>query len=268
MLVFNCTRTAADFFTVTRQGKKQSPLEQPPMPEIGDTQYENLPISSWLVHAIKVQRKHVLIAMHVSTRYAMVFVGLKKGDWAEFARLWLERLFNNMQFFGEQLELCDEASFHVMVEQFIRLNPNPCFCLRGDRSVQSHINDVVWNIEYQADEMGGLPEDLVQASLLDEWINHTVRSTKTHKDYFQPNEEMFLEWITLYGDLDPGEVPQVREYFRALHMQMLSLLPEPENQAKIQGITEVALQTNFEGEPAHADNIIDFQQARANKKNK
>jgi hypothetical protein len=91
MLVFNCTKTAAEFFTVTRQGKKQSPLEKPPTPAIIDTQHENLPVSSWLVHAIKVQRKNVLIAMHVHTRYAMVFTGLQKGNYAEFSRQWLER---------------------------------------------------------------------------------------------------------------------------------------------------------------------------------
>ncbi|OAT76482.1 hypothetical protein A9B99_09230 [Mangrovibacter phragmitis] len=268
MLVFNCTKTAAEFFTVTRQGKKQSPLEKPPTPAIIDTQHENLPVSSWLVHAIKVQRKNVLIAMHVHTRYAMVFTGLQKGNYAEFSRQWLERLFNNMQFFGKQFELCDETSFHTMVEQFIRQNPNPCFCQRGDRSVQSHISDVVWNIEYLADETGGLPEDLVQASLFDESINSTLRSTKTHKDYFHPDEEMFLEWISQYGKLDRSEEPQVREYFRALRLQMPPLLPVPEHQDEMQGITETVLRNNFEGKPARVDNVIDFQQARANKKSK
>ncbi|MCG9721482.1 hypothetical protein [Shewanella sp. Isolate7] len=73
--------------------------------------------------------------MHVETRYSMVFVGIQKGDWLEFTNQLLERVFNNMQFFGEEFEMCDEESFEEMFNEFINLHPRPFFCQRGDRSV-------------------------------------------------------------------------------------------------------------------------------------
>ncbi|EOG1048699.1 hypothetical protein ACK24S_003600 [Vibrio fluvialis] len=268
MLMFNCTKTAAEFFTVTRLGKKLSPLEPSPTPKAGDTQHDNQPVSAWLVHAIKVQRKNVLIAMHMQTRYAMVFTGLRKGDWAEFFNQWLERLFNNMQFFGEEFELCDEASFHTMFNQFIRLHPKPYFCQRGDRSVQSHINDVAWHFEYRVHQVGSLPDGQEQCASFDEWVNDMIRSTKTQKDYFHPDEEMFLLWMGHYGDLDSSEEPLIRQYFQSLRRQMFSDLSEDENMAELENSMNAALNDYYESRPSIPDNVLDFNQARANKSNK
>lgn len=268
MLVFNCTKTAAEFFTVTRQGKKQSPLEPSPTPKVGDKQNENQLVSAWLVHAIKVQCKNVLIAMHVQTRYAMVFTGLRKGDWAEFFNQWLERLFNNMQFFGEEFELCDEASFHTMFNQFIRLHPKPYFCQRGDRSVQSHINDVAWHFEHRVHQIGSLPDGQEQCASFDEWVNDIIRSTKKQKDYFHPDEEMFLHWISEYGDLDHSEVPLIRHYFHSLRLQMSPLLSQQEKIAEMHAMIDGALNEYYESRPSIPDNVLDFNQARANKNNK
>lgn len=266
MLVFNCTKAAVEFFTVTRQGKKQSPIEPPAIPAISDTQHENQPVSSWLVHTIKIQRKHVLIAMHATTRYAMVFTGLKKGDWAEFVNQWLERLFNNMQFLGEEFELCDEASFHTMLNQFIRLHPTLHFCQRGDRSVQSHLNDVVWHFENRVYEVGNLPDGQEQCSSFDEWVNSIIRSTKAQKDYFHPDEEMFLDWISQYGDLDNSEVPLIRQYFHSLRVQMSPSLSEDEKAAELHAMIDAALNEYYESQPSIPDNVIDFNQTRAKNK--
>ncbi|SHO57046.1 DUF6933 domain-containing protein [Vibrio quintilis] len=268
MLVFNCTKAAAEFFTVTRQGKKQSPLKPSPKSAIGDTQHNSQPVSPWLVHATKVQRKNVLIAMHVPTRYAMVFTGLKKGDWTEFFNQCLERLFNNMQFFGEAFELCDEASFHTMFNQFLRLHPKLHFCQRGDRSVQSHLNDVVWHFEYRVHEAGCLPDGQEQCASFDEWVNSMIRSTKSHKDYFHPDEEMFLDWISQYGDLDESEEPLIRQYFHSLRVQTSPSLSEYEKTAESDALMNAALNEYYENLNSIPDNVIDLNQARARKNKK
>ena len=268
MLVFNCTKAAAEFFTVTRQGKKQSPLEPSPNPEIVDTQYDNHPVSSWLVHCIKVQRKNVLIAMHVSTRYAMVFTGLKKGDWERFFNQWLERLFNNMQWFGETFEMCDEVSFSQMLNHFLRLHPKSHFCLRGDRSVQSHLNDVAWHFDYRAYQIGSLPDGQEQCASFDEWINSMMRSTKAHKDYFHPDEEMFLDWMNLYGELDESEMPLIRQYFHSLRVHTSPAFSEPDSATDLEDMMGLMFNEYYECQPSIPDNVVDFNQARANKNNK
>ncbi|MGD6740097.1 DUF6933 domain-containing protein [Photobacterium leiognathi subsp. mandapamensis] len=208
MLVFNCTKAAADFFTVKRNGKKVSPLEAPPTDSISNSEPVDAfstqpPMSAWLVHAVNVQRKKVLIAMHVETRYSMVFVGIQKGDWLEFTNQLLERLFNNMQFFGEEFEMCDEESFEEMFNEFIKLHPKPYFCQRGDRSVQSHINDVAWQFENRVYQAGSLPEGHEQSASFDEWINSLIRSTKQKKITFIPMKrcsligcKLIVSWAT------------------------------------------------------------------------
>ena len=97
MLVFNCTRAAAEFFTVTRKGAKISPVAPAPEKTIADSlqvsttgaaalaktvdsQVQDGKQWHWLVHAIKVKRKNVLILMDYESRFAMTFTGLKKGD--------------------------------------------------------------------------------------------------------------------------------------------------------------------------------------------
>lgn len=199
--------------------------------------------------------QNVVIVMHVQTRYAMVFTGLNKGDWVTFFNQWLERLFNNMQFFGEEFELCDDVSFNSMLSQFIHLHATPYFCRRGDRSVQSHINDVAWHFEYCVRQVGSLPHGQEQCASFDERVNSTIRSTKTQKDYFFPDEEMFLAWMSQYGDLEQGEIPLVRQYFHSLRLQMSPFLSEQEKLTNIQAMLESALNDYYENQPSIPDNV-------------
>lgn len=279
MLVFNCTKAAAEFFTIQRNGKKSSPLESPPT----DSVIEPRPIkgmdqvsqiNAWLVHAINVRRKKVLIAMHVETRYAMVFVGIKKGNWVEFTNQLLERLFNNMQFFGEELELCDEQSFEEMFSQFIKLHPKPIFCQRGDRSVQSHINDVAWQFENMVDQIGSLPEGHEESASFDEWINSLMRSTKKSKDYFYPDEEMFIDWMQSYGELRDNEDKLIRQLFGSLRRQMIHTelvqrgIPDDSYFEEMNAELNQVVSEYYEGVDTIPDNVIDFSHAKKLKDNK
>ncbi|WDG11363.1 MULTISPECIES: hypothetical protein [Vibrio] len=276
MLVFNCTKAAADFFTVKRNGKKVSPLEAPPTDSISNSEPVDAfstqpPMSAWLVHAVNVQRKKVLIAMHVETRYSMVFVSIQKGDWLEFTNQLLERLFNNMQFFGEEFEMCDEESFEEMFNEFIKLHPKPYFCQRGDRSVQSHINDVAWQFEDQVYQAGSLPEGHEQSASFDEWINSLIRSTKQKKDHFHPDEEMFIDWMQTYSELGDNEDKLIRQLFSSLRRQMMHAemvkhgIPDDSYLEEMNAELNQAMNEYYEGIGSIPNNVIDFNQAKSRK---
>lgn len=278
MLVFNCTKAAADFFTVKRNGKKVSPLETPPTDSVSGSEPVNAfstqpPISAWLVHAINVQRKKVLIAMHVETRYSMVFVGIQKGDWAEFTNQLLERLFNNMQFFGEEFELCDEESFEDMLNEFIKLHPKPIFCQRGDRSVQSHINDVAWQFEDRVYQVGSLPDGHEESASFDEWINGLIRSTKQKKEHFHPDEEMFIDWMQTYSELGDNEDKLIRQLFGSLRRQMMHAemvkrgIPDDGYFDEMNAELNQAVNEYYEEIATIPNNVIDFNQAKKCKQN-
>lgn len=274
MLVFNCTKAAADFFTVKRNGKKVSPLEAPPTDSISNSEPVDAfstqpPMSAWLVHAVNVQRKKVLIAMHVETRYSMVFVGIQKGDWFEFTNQLLERLFNNMQFFGEEFEMCDEESFEEMFNEFIKLHPKPYFCQRGDRSVQSHINDVAWQFENRVYQAGSLPEGHEQSASFDEWINNLIRSTKQKNVHFHPDEEMFIDWMQTYSKLGDNEDKLIRQLFSSLRRQMMHAemvqrgIPEDSYLDEMNAELNQAMNEYHEGIGSIPNNVIDFNQAKS-----
>ncbi|MBX9703083.1 MAG: hypothetical protein K2X39_02910, partial [Silvanigrellaceae bacterium] len=85
MLIFNCTKAAADFFTTTRKGKKISPLS--PAPKIGLSEEPILHDHHrwhWMVHVTKFGHKNVLLAMDTESRFCMIFWGLRKGNIQNF----------------------------------------------------------------------------------------------------------------------------------------------------------------------------------------
>jgi hypothetical protein len=249
-------------------------LEAPPTDSISNSEPVDAfstqpPMSAWLVHAVNVQRKKVLIAMHVETRYSMVFVGIQKGDWFEFTNQLLERLFNNMQFFGEEFEMCDEESFEEMFNEFIKLHPKPYFCQRGDRSVQSHINDVAWQFENRVYQAGSLPEGHEQSASFDEWINSLIRSTKQKNDHFHPDEEMFIDWMQTYSKLGDNEDKLIRQLFSSLRRQMMHAemvqrgIPDDSYLDEMNAELNQAMNEYYEGIGSIPNNVIDFNQAKS-----
>lgn len=259
MLVFNCTKAAAEFFTVTRHGKKHSPLLAPQTETVDDSGTETQPISQWLVHAVKVRRKHVLIAMHIHTRYAMVFCDLKKADKSTFLTLFMERLFNGMLFFAEEFALCDENEFRQIFAGFDEYHRDICFCLRGDRSVQGHINDVAWQFENAVNDAGCLPDNYAESASFDEWQNATLRSARQSKDYFFPDETMFTRWFARYSGRGNSDEAVILRSFDALRRRPLSYAESDEDSYE---------ESHEESHDKHhndliPDNVIDLAKVRA-----
>ncbi|WP_063336803.1 MULTISPECIES: DUF6933 domain-containing protein [unclassified Marinomonas] len=260
MLVLNCTKAAADFFTVKRNGQKISPIEAPTTsmtdPASSDTREINVPNSVWQIHVINVQRKKVLIAMHLDTRYAIVFADIKKGDWAGFSNQLINRLFGNMYLFGESFSLCDETSMSQIFDRFVEIHRRPVYYQQGNRSVQAHMNDVAFHFENFAHEVGCLPKDDDEASSFDDWVNSRIRSTKEKKEHFYPDEEMFIHWMQNYSKLDNNEDEIARQLFQTLRQEILK--------AQLQDADD----TDPEGFPHEIQNelsnIIDFNQTKNN----
>ncbi|WP_068714474.1 DUF6933 domain-containing protein [Vibrio tritonius] len=216
MLIFNCTKAAADFFTVTRQGKKQSPIQKPTTESVFDEGDALHPQNQWVVHVKNILRKNALVVMHVPTRYAMVFSDIKKGDWQTFVPMVLERLFNNMSLVDEEFGFGTEDQLHLMLESFLHQHSDFQFHQRSDRSVTAHINDVFWHLENQAYDIGCLPNNEEEGASFDSWSNNQLRGTKQKKDSFFPEEEMFIDWMTQYGHVDTTRIAAIRDQFAAM----------------------------------------------------
>ncbi|MBL4761450.1 MAG: hypothetical protein JKY93_01970 [Gammaproteobacteria bacterium] len=200
MLILNCTKAAADFFSTTKKGKKISPLEQAPKQTIADSMDEsNDPLQwQWLVHAIKVKGKNVLVAMDYQTRFSITLSALKKGDDASFLNSFEHHLTVHIHEMMTSVN-ADSQAINTSLERYRHQHHSRAFYLRGDRSVQAHINDVAWHFRRWADDFGDVPTgvDLIG---IDAFVNQLLRKRKAEKDYFYPQREFLHAWLIHYGE--------------------------------------------------------------------
>lgn len=222
MLIFNCTGAADDFFSILEKGKRIPRSQRPSSSGIGEDA-ESLAcqdgstrqLSQWVVHAIKVKRKSVLLAMHAETRYCMVFVGIKRGDLGAFVQRFFERWLNEMQRFGMKLGVLREAELPLIVTRFMSVHGDFQLLQRGDRSVQTHVNEVLRQFRGFVEDFGSFPEDDLEAAAFDDWANDTPRSTKTSKDYFFPCMVMFEAWLRQFCDASDERVAEAGQRWLA-----------------------------------------------------
>lgn len=213
MLVFNCTEAASDFFSRVHKGKKITPVQNPPSATIaddhaGDSKSE---LSQWLVHAITVQRKHVLLVIHLQTRYCMIFADMKKADADSFVQAFTQRWMNNMLDHAMQSGVLEWVEYPSMLERFTELNREFSFYRRSDRSAQGHLNEIVWIFKDQAADAGCLPTDEGAASCYDIKTNRFIRSRAGLKHSFLPDEEMLIHWLQKFCGASEASAQEARE---------------------------------------------------------
>jgi hypothetical protein len=212
MLILNCTKAAADFFSTTKKGKKISVIESAPKQTIAESIAESMANSNaprqwqWLVHAIKVKGKHVLIAMDYQSRFSITLSELKKGDDSSF----LNDLEHHLTVHVHETMTAinaDSETIDTSLDIYRHQHHSRAFYLRGDRSVQAHINDVAWHFGRWADEMGGVPTEVDLISF-DVFANQMLRKRKAEKDYFTPQREFLRGWLTHYGAHSTAEADE------------------------------------------------------------
>lgn len=202
MLVFNCTEAASKFFSRVHKGKKITPVDnKPPSPVIEDDQLTGAD-EQWLVHAITVQRKNVLLAIHVKTRYCMIFAEAKKADVEGFVTRFVERWASGLMINALHHDLGQWLDPDLMLARMTQTCESQKFYRRSHRSAQKHIDEIAWIFRDKVAGTGCLPPDETAAMVFDEQMNDTPRSSKGAKDYYFPDEEMALHWLRHYNFLD------------------------------------------------------------------
>ncbi len=203
MLLFYCTNDAAEMLSSTRQDKKQTWVDNTPLPE--DTQPW-----VWQLHAVKIARQNVLVAMQAETRFAMVFWGLKKGDGETLLRLFYERLANHLLWLAEDTGVLDEAASQAMLDRLLQQHAGFRFHTGNNRSVQTHINEVVHCCRDAVADNDCLPDNSEEAAGFDSFLNEGIRSVKGGA-YFQPAEELLCACLRDFAGMDEIGIAKVRE---------------------------------------------------------
>jgi hypothetical protein len=226
MLIFNCTEAASSFFSRVHKGKKISPVEKPSSPVIEDDEAVES-AEQWLVHAITVQRKHVLFVIHVQTRYCMIFADAKKADVEGFVHRFAERWFEGLMRDALHHDILQWVPHDGMQERFNESCRQYRLYKRGHRSAQGHIGEIAWIFQSYAAEWGCLPQDEIMARRFDAKINSFIRGNKSAKGYLVPDEEMMAHWLRTYcGVNEPGvqtardRRKEVKQEIRELESQL------------------------------------------------
>lgn len=201
MLILNCTKAAADFFSTIKKGKKISPIDPAPEQTIAES---NDPEQwQWLVHAIKVKGKNVLVAMDYQTRFCITLSALKKGDDISFMNNFEQHLTVHVNEVMTSVN-ADSQAIDISLERYRHQHNRCAFYLRGDRSVQAHINDVVWHFRRCVDDWGDVPTE-VNLINFDIFANQILRKRKAEKDYFIPQHEFLHAWLKHYGEYSTAQ---------------------------------------------------------------
>ncbi|EPJ43411.1 MAG: hypothetical protein OFPII_41780 [Osedax symbiont Rs1] len=238
MLILNCTKAAADFFSRQINAKKISPLQPAPQQTIAESIAET-PADGprqwhWLVHCINVKGKKVLIAMDFASRFSITLSAISKGDDGTFL--------NNLELhlivhITAMLSAVDADPQHIdsSLERYRNLHDSCAFYLRGDRSVQTHINDVAWHFRNWVDDIGYVPTE-VELIDQDVFVNQLLRKRRAEKDYFYPQHEFMHHWLKHYGGYNHAQADrciaiardQMRGKLHARHSELMTasdLLP-------------------------------------------
>lgn len=211
MLIFNCTEAASQFFSRVQKGKAVTPVDFNPPSSTPEEDEPGDLVEQWLVHAITVQRKHVLIVMHIETRYCMIFAGAKKADVAGFIQRFSERWLYGLMRHATQNDLFPWIDGELMQQRYEQACSEYVFYKRRHRGAQKHIDDIAWIFQDYAAEWGELPPDEYVAGRFDAQMNDTPRLSKGHKDYYWPDEEMISHWLRIYSAQDEQGVQAARD---------------------------------------------------------
>ncbi|MNT37237.1 hypothetical protein D3C72_1733650 [compost metagenome] len=180
-------------------------MESPPSPVIEDDEPDES-AEQWLVHAVTVQRKHVLFAIHIQTRYCMIFADAKKADAEGFVQRFADRWINGLIRHAGQFDILQWVDDEPMMERFQESSSQFRLYRRSHRSAQKHIDEIAWIFQDVAAERGSLPPDEFSAGRFDGDMNDCPRNSKGHKDYFFPDSEMMAHWLRRYCGLDESGI--------------------------------------------------------------
>lgn len=152
----------------------------------------------WFAHKVVVARRKCLILMEYQSRYAMVFCGLTKKQFDNFPDILQERIWREVNIISQLDESLTEDDFAILSDLTLDLTATQYYQRGSDRSVMSHISQVVEDLKASVEEDGfELPTTSNEAIHFGLGVNDMLRKRKSDKDYFVPLEVYTGFWLGL-----------------------------------------------------------------------
>lgn len=141
----------------------------------------------WYGHQAVVDGQDCVVLMELQSRYSMVFCGLTQYHLDHFTDVVQERLWKEVCYITQLDEDLPEADFALLSDMILDLSREQFFQRGHNRSVTSHINQVVDHLRILVEEEGyALPVNMGEAMEFGLIDNELYRKRKEDKDYFVP----------------------------------------------------------------------------------
>lgn len=139
--------------------------------------------------------------MDYHSRYCIMFPAGKKGDNIEFLNNFETNLKANFRYWVDNTSMTpkiDQCKATQYIEQYDAAINTCIFHQRGDRSVQAHMNEVVWHLQSLVERQGIITERL-DCLLFSVAAAGIYRIRKGDKDYFQADQAFFTYWLETFS---------------------------------------------------------------------
>lgn len=113
---------------------------------------------------------------------------------------------NAIAWIGTSYKIFDLEQMDRGVSEFFACHDAVTFLVRGDRSCNSHITQIVSHYGYTYSRVGGYPHNEEEAMSYDLFQNGMLRNRKGAADYFNPKHEMLSRYLYDYMGWDDGKV--------------------------------------------------------------
>ena len=161
---------------------------------------------SWL-HCVSIKRKKYLMVMDYQSRFCITLLAGKKGDIYQFLNTFEPMLKTCFHTLANESGI-DTIEIEHCIDHYDREVNSYAFHPRSDRSVQAHLNDVLWHLERHSYEDGMLLEDvdLIGFNL---FAGQFPRNSKHKKSHFFSNQEFLSQWQQWAQESQPIDMSNI-----------------------------------------------------------
>lgn len=195
MIIFNCTKAAADFLSPPKRKNKSDFIQSVPDIDVYATEIKNNAVSQWLVQYAIEAGKDVLFVCHTQYRFSMIFTEIKKEDWQGFIHSFWEKLFEHLFFLVNEMPFFIVNEPMLWLEHFrFRHQDKIIFCKRFDARTATSIKNIRYEFDRELYNTGKmLNSDKVIS--LERWVNGRPTYCSKIKDIFFPANELLCDFL-------------------------------------------------------------------------
>ena len=207
MLLFHCSQAAVEGLTFTRKGQQRTWVTYEPL--VGEKREPGIDWE-WHLHQVTIEGQWFWVAMEQQSRFAMLLIGIKKGDGEGLLDCFYQRLANHLYWLLTNRNLLDEQQAESFVQHMLAQLAPVRYLPDSEPGMQADINEVVKVCRLTVAQHSSLFDKEESAAKFDLYLNHLEYQVDKDVSLF-PDEQ----WVYLVQERLAGHHPITGEAVKA-----------------------------------------------------